>query len=280
LFSGHSSSQVLEIRQDQEPNAYEQYVWGANYIDAAVVRWHDGNLDGDLNDQGDNTLYYTYDGNFNVTALVEPDGDVVERYDYDPYGNGPGWGSYSNEILFCGYRRAEGGLYYVRNRYYHPRLGRWMSREPMIFPWNRCILSTRLGGLVETIRGLGGGAWGANLLLTLAPYFDGQNCYGYTRSNPNDFFDPSGCWTWHGVWEWIDLHIVTPISYLVPGSELVQAAKCAPGVGAIDAYAAMQKRALECQANGIDFDADPEYQRLRRLTLKAGEAAAKECCRK
>jgi len=132
LFSGHSSSQVLEIRQDQEPNAYEQYVWGANYIDAAVVRWHDGNLDGDLNDQGDNTLYYTYDGNFNVTGLVEPDGDVVERYDYDPYGNGPGWGSYSNEILFCGYRRAAGGsLYHVRNRYYHPRLGRWMSRDPI-----------------------------------------------------------------------------------------------------------------------------------------------------
>jgi len=40
-----------------------------------MVRWHDGNWDGDYGDGWDNVLYYTYDGNFNVTGLVDTAGD-------------------------------------------------------------------------------------------------------------------------------------------------------------------------------------------------------------
>jgi YD repeat-containing protein len=32
-------------------------------------------------------LYALSDANYNVTAVIEPDGDVVERYVYDAYGN-------------------------------------------------------------------------------------------------------------------------------------------------------------------------------------------------
>jgi RHS repeat-associated protein len=91
----------------------------------------------------------------NVTALVKvADGaaHVVERYVYDPYGkvtvlNGEsgydadgqvtewsvdtGGSDWANEILYCGYRfDLESGLYHVRHRYYHPTLGRWVSRDP------------------------------------------------------------------------------------------------------------------------------------------------------
>ncbi len=34
-----------------------QFVWSERYIDAPVVRWRDGNTDGDLADVGDDTLY-------------------------------------------------------------------------------------------------------------------------------------------------------------------------------------------------------------------------------
>jgi RHS repeat-associated protein len=87
-------------------------------------------------------VYYLTDGNFNVTALAGTDGAVLERYAYDAYGQprvyDPDWSpriygsSYANAILFCGYfRDAETGLYHVRHRYYHPGLGRWLSRDPI-----------------------------------------------------------------------------------------------------------------------------------------------------
>jgi RHS repeat-associated protein len=116
-----------------------QYIWDMRYIDAPVVRFRDTNGDG----TADDTLYYCNDANMNVTALVNAsDGGVAERYEYDPYGNltvlNPDWSAdtgnasdFDNEILYAGYRRdSETSLYHVRNRYYHPALGRWMSRDP------------------------------------------------------------------------------------------------------------------------------------------------------
>jgi len=119
-----------------------QVVWGARYIDAPVLRDRDDNSDGDCTDAGDEHLYYTQDANFNTTALVEPDGDVVERVLYDPYGqptfydgswaNPSATSAYDNEVLFCGYRfDAETSLYHVRRRMYHPTLGRWLQRDPL-----------------------------------------------------------------------------------------------------------------------------------------------------
>ena len=107
-----------------------------------VLRWRDAGGDPDL----DETLYYCNDANMNVTALVdgtsgsETFGQVVERYLYDPYGKvtitDANWSvitwanSKKNEILYCGYRfDPETGLYHVRHRYYHPTLGRWISRD-------------------------------------------------------------------------------------------------------------------------------------------------------
>ena len=86
--------------------------------------------------------YYTTDGNGNVTALADASGTVLERYVYDPYGKTTiydddwsdtvSWASSrQNEILYAGYRfDAETGLYHVRNRMYHPTLGRWLQRDP------------------------------------------------------------------------------------------------------------------------------------------------------
>jgi len=92
----------------------------------------------------------------NVTAVVDTSGAVVERYAYDPYGqvtilNGAdgadpdvdgetvfewdpdadGVSDVDNRTLYAGYHfDTETGLYSVRHRYYHPTLGRWLSRDP------------------------------------------------------------------------------------------------------------------------------------------------------
>ena len=135
----YSGYQVVEVRKDGDADPYEQYVWGLRYIHSPVCRWRDADTDG----ASIQTLYYTNDANFNVTALVETDGDVAERYTYDPYGKRTiydddwsdevAWAnSEKNEVLFTGHRLdPETGLYHTLYRYYHPALGRWLQRDPI-----------------------------------------------------------------------------------------------------------------------------------------------------
>ena len=149
-----------------------QYVWDLRYIDAPICRDENKNANGSCTDaatgiQGANTgdehLYYANDANMNVTALVDAfDGAVVERYTYDPYGKATvrhgvrdstgaattEWdpraaNTFGNEILYCGYRfDPETGLYLARHRYYHPTMGRWITRDPAGYGPNLLIYCT------------------------------------------------------------------------------------------------------------------------------------------
>lgn len=175
--------QVLEVRRDggitrsgsplSEPalatTLREQYAWSPRYIDSPILRDQDAASGGDLGKSGsglDERLYYLTDAQMNVTALVDTGGDAVERYTYDAYGSvtiyNPGWtgtqsaATYSNEVLYCGYRfDAETRFYHVRNRMYHPLLGRWLQRDPL-------------------------------------GYVDGMSLYEYCRSGPGGATDPMG----------------------------------------------------------------------------------------
>jgi RHS repeat-associated protein len=76
----------------------------------------------------------------NVVALVDSTGSVQHRMAYDAFGNtrfltsafaagsnAAGW-----NLLFHGhYRDADTGLYQMRFRYYHTKLGVWLSRDPI-----------------------------------------------------------------------------------------------------------------------------------------------------
>jgi len=109
---------------------------------------------------------------WNVIALRQGS-DIVERYEYDPYGNVRIFAGYDpleghedltvigdsvvdNPFLFAGYfYDSETGLYHVRHRMYSPILQRWLQRDP-------------------------------------AGYVDGMNLYQYVRANPLTNTDPSG----------------------------------------------------------------------------------------
>jgi RHS repeat-associated protein len=126
--------------------AIKQYVWGT-YIDECIQI----NL---LQAAGPQQLavgayYPLQDTLYRTMALVNSSGTPVEAYDADAYGNtiiftGPGADSTwftdddtqstfgANSIIYCGYRYdAETDNYYVRNRYYSPTLGRWLTRDPI-----------------------------------------------------------------------------------------------------------------------------------------------------
>ncbi|MEN6304798.1 MAG: RHS repeat-associated core domain-containing protein, partial [Armatimonadia bacterium] len=137
--------QLLEQRfldPQKQLTASNQYVWSAHYIDAPVMRFHDGNGDGDCLDLADNIRYYTADANFTVTATIDAwTGDVVERYVYTAYGTATVYDDdWSNPAapmtdapFYCGYFfDSETGLYQVRNRYYDTSLC-FISRDPIGF---------------------------------------------------------------------------------------------------------------------------------------------------
>ena len=138
--------QTLETREtttesDQPENLQPkyQYVWSPRYIDAAVLRDKNADTDGTCDDE---RLYYLNDANFNVTTLVDTNGDAVERYLYDAYGkvtmydgswaNVRSASSYANVVLYTGRERdAETGLHHYRHRSLAVELGRFGSRDPV-----------------------------------------------------------------------------------------------------------------------------------------------------
>jgi RHS repeat-associated protein len=137
------------------------------YVDELVLRDRDTNGNGTL----DERLYALQDANYNVTAITDTAGAVVQRFGYEAYGRAevlaanwqPAADGYDWEVRYAGYRwDGESGLYQVRFRYLHPGLGRWVSRDPL-------------------------------------GYVDGMGLYEYAGSNPFRYLDPTGL----GIIDWI-----------------------------------------------------------------------------
>jgi RHS repeat-associated protein len=91
----------------------------------------------------DQRLYVQQDANWNVTALIDTSGNVVERYVYDPYGAvtvlTPSWGARAASLYNWLYLHQGGrydpatGLYNFRHRDYSPLLMRWLQSDPLSF---------------------------------------------------------------------------------------------------------------------------------------------------
>ncbi len=141
--------QVLEERVGGQVKA--QYVWSPVYVDALILRNRDTNGDGTLDDR----LYVVQDANYNVTALFDNAGNVVERYVYDPFGQvtvlDAGWNVLASSAfgwlhLHQGGRfDATSGLYHFRYRDYSPTLGRWNSLDPIRYEAGDVNLYRALG---------------------------------------------------------------------------------------------------------------------------------------
>ena len=122
--------QVLEERVNG--SGKYRYVWSPVYVDAMILR-----------DRLDATerIWVQQDANFNVTAITDNSGVVLERYAYDSYGKvtvlNASWtamsgSAYAWQYLHQGGRLdATSGLYYFRNRDYSPTLGRWATMDPI-----------------------------------------------------------------------------------------------------------------------------------------------------
>ncbi|MEG6510998.1 RHS repeat-associated core domain-containing protein [Desulforamulus ruminis] len=105
--------------------------------------------------------YYLYNGHGDVSHIIDTDGNIVNEYRYDEWGNilsqteqikNPF--KYAGEIY-----DAETGLYYLRSRYYDPSIGRFITKD------------SYEGDIVNPLS---------------------LNLYAYCANNPLLYIDPSG----------------------------------------------------------------------------------------
>ena len=126
----YDGARVIE-EQDGTGTTLATYVYG-NYIDE-VLHMRRGTADTATD------YYYHADDMYNVMAVTDSAGTVVERYEYGDYGQpeffdgtGTPIGSIAigNPYLFNGRRYdPETGWYYYRTRYLDPKAGRFISRD-------------------------------------------------------------------------------------------------------------------------------------------------------
>ena len=140
-----------------------KYYWDRG----CVVNEYIGNAHDATNYIGLNGIFAREEDNSATYMLKNGHGDVVylltqtrttQEYDYDPYGNPSYYYDYSatdtNPVRYSGeYYDLESGLIYLRNRYYDPNTGRFISEDPIQ---------------------------------------DGMNWYVYCGGNPIVFVDPEG----------------------------------------------------------------------------------------
>ncbi len=127
-----SQWQLIEERLDAATTAERQFVWGTRYVDDLILRDFEGFTP--------SRLYATHD-QWHVISLLDAAGTVEERYAYTAFGmptvltgafGDRSESFYGWETRYGAYRYdVETGLCCVRYRYFHPALGRWLSRDPI-----------------------------------------------------------------------------------------------------------------------------------------------------
>jgi RHS repeat-associated protein len=138
------------VLQESGPDGNIQYLYGRGLISATgSERRH----------------FYLYDGLGSVVGLVDPEGTVRQRYQYDAWGAtalsapSPGVGAF-NKFQFTGQARDPvSDLYYLRARYYEPATRRFLAKDDYFF--------------------------NPEIPISL-------NRYAYVRNNPVKYVDPLG----------------------------------------------------------------------------------------
>ena len=77
-------------------------------------------------------LVYQKDAHGNVIAVTDSSGNPIESYTYDAFGNQPSAVDAYRNFRYCGeYTDPETGFVYLRNRYYNPSTGRFITEDPI-----------------------------------------------------------------------------------------------------------------------------------------------------
>ncbi|MHB1418241.1 MAG: RCC1 domain-containing protein [Bacillota bacterium] len=118
-----------------------------------------------LNKNGATYIYHTNLRGDVVSVTDYSGGTLYAQYNYDPWGNQISYsGTLSQHITYAGYYYdAETGLYYLKNRYYSPQQGRFLTKD----------------------------AYGNDIIFKNPQTL---NLYTYAGNNPMSNVDPDGNW--------------------------------------------------------------------------------------
>ena len=156
---------ISELITDNGSLITNSYVWG---LDLSGSLQGAGGIGGLIAANiGTNSCLYTYDGNGNVSDLVDSQsGSIAAHYEFSPFGEtvvATGPLARANPFRFSTkYTDDEIAMLYYGYRFYHPGVGRWLSRDP-----------------------IGDKGWG--------------DVYRYVNNNPNNKFDSLGLFTWESL---------------------------------------------------------------------------------
>jgi len=148
-----------------------------NYIDEVLI----------LTDSSDDDYYYVHDHLYSPATLVSSAGTVVERYEYDAFGepnildasyNKRASSNYANPYYLTGrgFDFLDAGnlvLGDYRNRQYNSYMGRFLTNDPL---------------------GITPNPQKPNIFDIESQYADGVNLYQYVESNPITNKDTYGLW--------------------------------------------------------------------------------------
>jgi len=82
--------------------------------------------------QGASLYCYGTDFNKNVSEVFDAQGTIAAAYDYSPYGAVTGTGSLGQPVQWSGEMHdEEPTLVYYNYRFYNPKDGRWINRDPI-----------------------------------------------------------------------------------------------------------------------------------------------------
>jgi RHS repeat-associated protein len=86
-------------------------------------------------EQNGQIYYYHKDGLGSIVSMTDQTGQVVQTYEYDSFGNiSSRTGNIPNPFTYTGREYdEETALYYYRARYYDPKAGRFITRDPIGF---------------------------------------------------------------------------------------------------------------------------------------------------
>jgi RHS repeat-associated protein len=166
-FYYSTTGQVLEEQANATGYYTQRYVWSPAYVNEMIIRDTDTSGSGlDSTVRSYSRIWAVQDASYNVVAIVNNSGSVVERYSYDPFGTvtvmSPGYTVRESSCYNWVYGFQGGRLDTVTGdtnfgaRNEDPSTGTWTSEDPL---------------------GFGGG---------------NVDLYGFVGNNPIAYVDPSG----------------------------------------------------------------------------------------